>query len=297
MNIKGTTKVYGLIGNPVAHSISPLIHNLLAERMGLDMTYVCFPVSREEVKQAVEGALALGIQGMNVTVPHKQSVRSVLKQVDPVAAAIGAVNTLVRTPDGFTGYNTDVVGFAREAQLYHIDLKDATAVVVGAGGASRGVCFSLAGAGAKRIVIANRTVQKAEQIADAVNSWKKREICVPVPSETLDDTERLSSLAGDGYLAVQTTSVGMFPKSGVSPVVNPEFFVRARAGIDIVYNPETTRFMELMKAAGKPAYNGLAMLLYQGVASFELWTKKEVPENIVREVYAAMQQEMAGRRS
>ncbi|MGI5988790.1 MAG: shikimate dehydrogenase [Lachnospiraceae bacterium] len=296
MEIEGTTKVYGLIGNPVAHSISPLIHNLLAQKLGLDMTYVCFPVENADVKQAVEGAWALGIQGLNVTVPHKQSVREVITSVDPLADAVGAVNTLVRTPEGFTGYNTDVEGFAREAKVSQIGLDGAGAVVIGAGGAARGVCFSLARAGAKRIVIANRTAGKAELIADAVNGWSKKDLCVPQSLNVLSDARNLTDLVGEGYLAVQATSVGLYPKTDRTPVKNADFFIHASAGIDIIYNPEETRFMSQMRAAGHPAFNGLAMLLFQGIASFELWTKMTVPQDTVREVYAAMQQKMAEKR-
>jgi shikimate dehydrogenase len=296
MEITGTTEVYGLIGSPVAHSISPLIHNMLAKKTGLDMTYVCFPVAGRDVRAALEGAFALGIRGMNVTVPHKQSVRALLSSVDPLADAVGAVNTLVRDGDGFTGYNTDVEGFAREAAACGILLQGAGVVVVGAGGAARGVCFSLAKEGAGRIVIANRTKEKAGRIADAVNSWKGETLVIPAGMDILSDTEKLKSLAGSGYLAVQTTSVGLYPDTESSPVDDPEFFAQAAAGIDIIYNPEETRFMKYMRQAGHPAYNGLLMLLYQGIASFELWTGRKVPKEAADEVYAAMQQEMAGRR-
>lgn len=296
MEIKGTTAVYGLIGNPVAHSISPLIHNMLAEKMGLDMTYVCFPVAGDDVPEAVKGALALGIQGLNVTVPHKQSVREVLTRVDPLADAIGAVNTLVRTDKGFTGYNTDVEGFAREAELSGISLRGASAVVIGAGGASRGVCFSLAKEGAERIVIANRTEEKARLIAQAVNDWAGKELVIPAGMDVCSDAGRLKLLAGSGYLAVQATSVGLYPDIESCPVDHPDFFENASAGIDIIYNPEETCFMKHMKEAGHPAVNGLLMLLYQGIASFELWTETTVTEEAAAEVYAAMQKEMADRR-
>lgn len=296
MEIKGTTQVYGLIGSPVAHSISPLIHNMLAEKMGLDMTYACFPVAGEDVRAAVSGALALGIRGLNVTVPHKQSVRSLLGSVDPLADAVGAVNTLVRTGDGFTGYNTDVEGFAREAAACGIRLRDASVIVIGGGGAARGVCFSLAREGAGRIVVVNRTQEKARRIAEAVNAWKGKELVIPAGMDILSDRKERQNLAGSGYLAVQATSVGLYPDTEVSPVDDPDFFAQASAGIDIIYNPEETRFMKYLNQAGRPAHNGLLMLLYQGIASFELWTGREVSGATAAQVYAAMQQEMAGRR-
>lgn len=298
MDISGTTCVYGLIGDPVAHSISPLIHNALAQELGLDLAYVCFPVKGTKVDEAIRGAYALGISGLNVTVPHKQAALSCVQELDPVAKAVGAVNTLVRRDgqDGFKGYNTDVEGFIRETRQDSIPLTGSRAVVLGAGGAARAVCFALAKEGAVRIVIVNRTKEKAQELAGAVNAFAGRELAYILPLEDVQDTDRLLSLAGGAYLAVQTTSVGLFPHTEKTLIRDAAFFRQAVAGIDIIYNPDETQFMKECRAAGKPAFNGLAMLLYQGIASFELWTGKQVPDTAARQVYAMMKEEMARRR-
>ena len=140
-NIKGTTRVCGLIGNPVGHSISPVIHNTLADIMGIDLVYTTFKVEENQVEAAVKGAYALDILGMNVTVPHKQAVMRSLKEIDPLAEAIGAVNTLARVDGGYKGYNTDILGLARELEEENVCIKDNPVLIIGAGGAARAIAF------------------------------------------------------------------------------------------------------------------------------------------------------------
>ena len=139
--IKGTTRVCGLIGNPVGHSISPVIHNTLADLCGIDMVYTTFKVEKGAVDTAVKGAYALDILGLNVTVPHKQEVIGTLESVDPLAEAISAVNTLVRTEHGYKGYNTDILGLERELEEEQVELKDSPVILLGAGGAARAIAF------------------------------------------------------------------------------------------------------------------------------------------------------------
>lgn len=139
--IKGTTRVCGLIGNPVGHSISPVIHNTLADLCGIDMVYTTFKVEKGAVDTAVKGAHALDILGLNVTVPHKQEVIGALESVDPLAEAIGAVNTLVRTEHGYKGYNTDILGLERELEEEQVELKDSPVILLGAGGSGKSYCL------------------------------------------------------------------------------------------------------------------------------------------------------------
>ena len=152
-NIKGTTRVCGLIGNPVGHSISPVIHNTLADIMGIDLVYTTFKVEENQVEAAVKGAYALDILGMNVTVPHKQAVMRSLKEIDPLAEAIGAVNTLARVDGGYKGYNTDILGLARELEEENVCIKDNPVLIIGAGGAARAIAFLCASRGASSVTV------------------------------------------------------------------------------------------------------------------------------------------------
>lgn len=286
MNIKGTTRVCGLIGNPVEHSISPLIHNSLAELCNIDIVYTTFKVEADSVPKAVEGAYALNVLGMNVTVPHKQAVIQSLSDIDPLAKAIGAVNTLVRTPDGYKGYNTDITGLARELEDADISLKGREVIILGAGGAARAIAFLCADEDAGGVYILNRTVEKAADIAQAVNNYFGKEKAVAM---SLSD---YSKLGGQDYIVIQTTSVGLYPNSEAVIIEDEDFYKKAAVGVDIIYNPSTTKFMKLMNDVKKPAYNGLKMLLYQGVAAFELWNNIKVSKEAVDEVYMRMKREM-----
>lgn len=284
--IKGTTSVCGLIGNPVAHSISPLIHNSLAAFCDVDLAYVTFQVQQEAVADAIQGAYALDIKGLNVTVPHKQAVLGKLSDIDPLAKAIGAVNTLVRTGNGYKGYNTDITGLARQLEEAGIALAGQEVIILGAGGAARAIAFLCASEGAKSVYLLNRTVEKAQQIAQDVNQNLQTDTVGAMP------VSDYVNLPGRDYIVLQTTSVGLAPNQDAAVIENADFYRRAAVGVDIIYNPAETRFMKLMKAQGKPAYNGLKMLLYQGVAAFELWNQLKVPQEAVNEVYKRMKKEL-----
>lgn len=286
MNIKGTTRVCGLIGNPVGHSISPVIHNTLADITKTNMVYTTFKVEKGSVAKAVDGAYALDILGLNVTVPHKQEVIDVLVDIDPLARAIGAVNTLVRTTGGYKGYNTDILGLKRELEEENIELKGNNCIILGAGGAARAIAFLCAQSGADKVYMLNRTVEKAEDIADAVNGYFNRECVVPMH---MDDYK---SLKENDYIVIQTTSVGLYPNVNDTVIEDKEFYKKIKAGVDIIYNPSTTKFMELCMKAGKPAFNGLKMLLYQGVAAYELWNNTKISKEEADIVYNKMKEEL-----
>jgi shikimate dehydrogenase len=284
MKIDGKTRVCGLIGNPVEHSISPLIHNTVSELMGINLSYVTFKVNKEDIEAAVKGAAALGILGMNVTVPHKQAVIPYLHDIDPMAKAIGAVNTLVFTGDGYKGYNTDITGFHRSLLEENVAIKDETVVVLGAGGASRAIAFLLAGEGAARIYLLNRTVDKAESIANAVNTYNNKDIVIPL------SISAYNSIPEERFLCVQTTSVGLFPNVNDAVITDPEFYKRIHTAMDIIYNPAETRFMKLARENGAAAYNGLKMLLYQGIAAYELWNDIKVGQDVIESVHIKMKE-------
>lgn len=287
-NIKGTTRVCGIIGNPVEHSISPILQNKLADLTNINLAYVPFKVLDGDVCDAVKGAYALNVLGMNVTVPHKSAVIDALIDIDPLAKSIGAVNTLVRVDGGYKGYNTDILGLKRELEEENIFLKSEKVIIIGAGGASRAIAFLCASEGANEVIILNRTFDKAKGIAEAVNGHFN---CNVARAMELSDYEKLS---GGDYVCIQTTSVGLHPNDNDTPIEDMKFFEKIKIGVDIIYNPAKTRFMELLEKSGdgKRAYNGLKMLLYQGVCAYELWNDVKITKEQADLVYDAMKKEM-----
>ena len=279
MDIKGTTRVCGLIGNPVGHSVSPAIHNNLARLTGKDMVYTTFKVEKGDVASAVRGAYSLNILGLNVTVPHKSEVIDSLVDIDPLAKAIGAVNTLVRVDGGFKGYNTDILGLARELEDEGIELADSKVIILGAGGAARAITFLCSSKNAQCVYLLNRTVDKAEAIAQAVNAHFNNDKVIPMNIADYAD------IPGEDYVVIQSTSVGLQPN-------DEAFYKKAAVGVDIIYNPGETMFMKLIKAQGKKAYNGLKMLLYQGVSAYELWNDCKITKEEADEVYKCLQKEL-----
>lgn len=284
--IKGTTRVCGLIGDPVAHSSSPLIHNTLAQKLGIDLAYVTFRVQKEHVKQAVLGAYELNILGMNVTVPHKQEVMETLVDIDPMAKAIGAVNTLVRVEGGYKGYNTDILGLKRELEEEGVAIAGQEVIILGAGGASRAIAFLCADMGAAQVYLLNRTISKAEDIVKAVNTYFAKELVIPM------EMAAYPKLAGKRYTAIQATSVGLHPHGDEAVIEDNDFYQMIHTGVDIIYNPAETKFMKLVKANGGTAYNGMKMLLYQAVAAFELWNDIRVGSEDAGYVYECLKKEL-----
>ena len=229
------------------------------------MVYTTFKVEKGDVASAVRGAYSLNILGLNVTVPHKSEVIDSLVDIDPLAKAIGAVNTLVRVDGGFKGYNTDILGLARELEDEGIELADSKVIILGAGGAARAITFLCSSKGAKKIYLLNRSVDKAQDIAHAVNTH---------------------------FIVIQTTSVGLHPNDTAVVIDDEAFYKKAAVGVDIIYNPGETMFMKLIKAQGKKAYNGLKMLLYQGVSAYELWNDCKITKEEADEVYKCLKKEL-----
>lgn len=263
----GRTKVYGVMGDPIEHSMSPLMHNFYARRTGKDLVYVPFHVNRGTVEAAVKGAFALNIQGINVTVPHKQDVMKCLEAIDEDAVAIGAVNTLVRTEHGYKGYNTDGAGLKRAMDEAGISVAGENCILLGAGGAAKAAAYILAKYGAEVVYILNRSVEKAAALADYINGLAGRAVLIPLKLNEYDQIPQEEK----GYLAVQSTSVGMHPHEEDVIIEDTAFYKRIHTAVDIVYTPSCTKFMKMVQAAGGKAINGLDMLLYQGLIAYELW--------------------------
>lgn len=288
-DVKGTTKVCGLMANPVKHTVSPAIHNTLADNLGDDLIYVPFEVQKGKVKEAVEGALSMGILGLNVSVPYKSEVIPFLQEIDPVAERIGAVNTLVRTEDGsgFKGYNTDYYGLLKSFEDYGCSLKGESVILLGAGGVARPAAFLCAEEGAKEVFILNRTVEKAESLSRDVNAFAGRELCKAM---SINDYEKLPR--DRKYVCIQLTQVGMYPESGSAVIEDPSFYELIHTGFDAVYRPFTTRFLYLCRQHGAKCISGLKMLLYQGIKAYELWNETSVSGDLSERVYDRLLKEL-----
>ncbi|MDD3413979.1 MAG: shikimate dehydrogenase [Lachnospiraceae bacterium] len=286
MKINGKTRLLGLIGNPVEHTLSPVIHNRLSELKGQNVVYVPFLVEKGGIEYAVKGAYELNILGTNVTVPYKEQVIENLIEIDELAKKIGAVNTLVRIEGGYKGYNTDALGFKRELQSLGVHYKGEKVIVLGAGGASRAVVFLLAQEGANEIYLLNRTMEKAELIAQEVNETMGKQVVIAKP------LSEYHQLPDHQYLAIQCTSIGLSPREEECVIEDTDFYKKIHTGIDLIYKPFETKFMKMITQSGGNAYNGLLMLLYQGVIAFELFTKVEVNEDEAKDVYAILEKEL-----
>lgn len=256
-------KLYGVIGDPIGHSMSPDMHNDAFQALGIQAHYQPFHVMEADLPKAVEGMKALGISGFNVTVPHKTAVMPLLDEVDPLAQAIGAVNTVVREQNRFIGYNTDGEGFLAGLMAeYDGDVLSKRILLVGAGGSARAIYYTLSQKGAQKIDIANRTAARAEEL-------KKR---CPYPVETFVLTmEEASKQLANYDIIIQTTSIGMSPHAESMPLsldhIRSDAFVA-----DIIYNPIETVLMKEARARGASAQNGAKMLSFQGALAFEKWT-------------------------
>ena len=285
MKINGKTRTCGLVGNPVEHTMSPMIHNTLAEELGMNMVYVPFLVE-DAVDTAVKGAYALNLLGMNVTVPYKSEVMKSLAECDELAEKIGAVNTLVRVNGGYKGYNTDITGLYRAMSSYGIVLEHQNVIILGAGGAARAVAFLCVYHGTKQVYLLNRSVEKAQEVAAEVNRVMDRECIIPM---SLKD---YVCLPEEKMLCIQATSVGLSPNDSEVVIEDTEFYKKIHTGYDLIYRPANTRFMQLVKQQGGKAYHGLKMLLYQGIEAFELWNEVKIDDELSNKVYEIMKGEM-----
>lgn len=272
MVIKGSTKVVGLIGEPVEHSFSPPMHNEAFKTLGLDYVYVPFNVSPDNLKSAIEGANSLNIQGLNVTIPHKINVIKYLKELDPIAELIGAVNTI--DFKNLKGYNTDGIGCIRAIEEV-TKIKDKNIVVAGAGGAARAIVFYLAKYGAEEVNILNRNLKKAENLASDLLASNL------ISNVNSSDILEISKFISDVDILIDTTPIGMHPNVSDEPIVKAADIHEELVVNDIVYNPnETVLLKEAIKANAKVVY-GIKMLLYQGAESFKIWTGREAPVDVM----------------
>ncbi|MFQ5632260.1 MAG: shikimate dehydrogenase [bacterium] len=253
--------VLGVIGSPISHSLSPHLHAFLIDKLGLDCYYHAFEVQPENLRAAIDGTKALGIRGLNVTVPHKQNVMAYLDSIDEAAAKIGAVNTIRFENGRAFGANTDAPGFLKNLQFQGVELHGREVFVLGAGGAARAVVYAAKQAGAAAIKICNRTPERAQQLAGDFGAQ----------AVTLREIQALAA----GSIAINTTSVGMYPEADASPLAE-KFFRRDLIYIDLVYNPVKTRFLQYAETVGAKTVDGLGMLIFQGAIALGFWTGQEI---------------------
>jgi len=278
--ISGKTQLTGLIGWPVTHSLSPAMHNAAASDLGLDLAYLPLAVHPDRLAAAVQGLVALGFRGVNVTVPHKETVMPLLDIIDPAATSIGAVNTIVishqpsavsRQSPILTGYNADWSGFLADLRLSEVEVAGRECLILGAGGSARAVAYGLATAGSLVHLFARREEQAQQVVAGLASHC---------PSGSLfahhwPALHHANSDFPEAALIVNTTPLGMVPRVDISPWPERVALPPAAFVYDLVYNPADTLLLRQARAAGLQASNGLGMLLQQGAQAFKLWTGLE----------------------
>ena len=280
--INAHTKLCGIIGNPVSHTISPAMHNAAISHLGINYAYLAFDVSSANLTSALDGIRALDIAGINVTIPHKVTVLPLLDELDPLAQNVGAVNTIVNQSGRLKGYNTDVAGFIEALRATGFEAKDKPVILLGTGGAARAMGFALAQQGA-RISLFSRSAssKQAQLLAQNLN----RIALYPIKTYELNDVN-LKKAAVRAKLLVNATSVGMTPNDSETPLP-AEILTSKMVVFDVVYTPLETRLLREARQKGCTTVSGLDMLVHQGALAFKMWTEQEAPLDIMRQAALA----------
>ena len=280
MAIKGTTQLLGVIGYPVEHSFSPLMHNAAIAHLQADYAYLPFPIHPHNLGQAIAGFAAVGLRGFNITIPHKQSIMPLLNEVSEVAQAIGAVNTVWNEDGCWHGTNTDAIGFLSPLQSLDKNWDELPAMVLGNGGAARAVVAACAQLGCPEIFVAGRSPDK---LARFIESWETS----PDIAARLRwvDWHQLDDYLPKAELVVNATPLGMHPKVEASPLNEQQVSLIEEGAIayDLIYTPRPTQFLQQASAAGAIAIDGLEMLVQQGAAALEIWVGQPAPIQIMRQ--------------
>tara|TARA_B100000579_G_scaffold414316_1_gene407822 strand:+ start:1918 stop:2763 length:846 start_codon:yes stop_codon:yes gene_type:complete len=270
-SISGATEIYGLIGDPVEHSFSPTMMNAAFSSLNLDARYLAFRVKVEGISEAVSGIRALNLAGVNITVPHKSSVIPYLDEVTPLAKKIGAVNTISNINGHLKGTNTDLSGFIRSLKTLNFSPKNKTIAILGSGGSARSLIAGLADFGALRVIINNRTTDRAKKLVSEFSKYFPKTNFEEVSLQSIHETPL--------DLLVNTTTVGMF--SSDLPI-DLKKCQKISLLVDIIYSPIQTSLLKQAEELGINAVNGIGMLLYQGCEAFSFWTGKQAPEEVMR---------------
>jgi len=275
MVISGKTHVCGVIGDPIEHTLSPIMHNAAFEALEIDYVFSAFKVKSNDVENAIKGMRALNIHGLNVTMPHKNAVIEYLDEVDPAGKAAASVNTILNKNGKLLGFNTDGVGALNALEQNGVEVRGKKVLLLGAGGAARAIAYTLS-QDADGLVILNRTPKPAAELASLLKEKFKKKI----------SAGELTASAVKGNLAdcdvlINATSVGMKPNDNQTLVAS-EWLKPDLAVMDIVYNPLETKLAKDAKTAGAKVVSGVEMLIYQGAVSFEIWTACEAPVEVMR---------------
>ncbi|MBD1214351.1 MAG: shikimate dehydrogenase [Dolichospermum circinale Clear-D4] len=279
--ITGKTKILGVIGHPIEHSLSPLMHNAALTQLGLDYVYLPFPVAPENLTTAIAGFASIGVVGFSITIPHKQAILPFLSEISLIAQAIGAVNTVVNKGNKWLGTNTDVEGFIAPLQTtYHQDWSQKKAVILGNGGAARAVVAGCIQLGLAEIHVVGRNLQKLQVFKQ---SWQNSPFA---DKFQVHEWTELPNLLHQANLLVNTTPIGMYPHVEQSPLSSQEMSYLPGDAIayDLIYIPKPTKFLHLAQKQGIVTIDGLEMLVQQGAAALKIWLQKEtVPVTQMRQ--------------
>ncbi len=280
MIISGKTRLLGVIGNPIGHSLSPVMHNAALEEMDSDFVYVAFPIEKSVLSMAVAGFGAIGVQGFSVTIPHKQAIMAELVHISELATAVGAVNTVWKTAQGWYGTNTDVEGFVSPLREMNRDWSEENAIVLGNGGAARAVVVGCAELGFKSIQVIGRNSNKLQDFLVSFNRFES------VASRlTVNTWDTLDNILANADLIVNSTPIGMAPNVDASPltIMQAQTIKASAIAYDLIYTPNPTEFLNQAQAQGATAIDGLEMLVQQGAAALKIWTgTSEVPVRTMR---------------
>lgn len=280
--ITGHTKLTGLLGSPISHSISPQMHNEAFRQLGLDYVYVAFDVDEKGMPSAVDGFRALNIRGFNVTMPNKNMMAGLCDKLTPAAQVIGAVNTVVNDNGVLTGYTTDGTGYMRAVEDAGHNIIGKKMTMLGAGGAATAVFVQAALDGLSEISIFSRHNSKFNDRARNIIKKLTNHTSCKVRLYDLEDEALLRREISESAILTNGTSVGMAPDTDRSIISDTSMLHKDLIVSDIIYNPRETKLMRLAGEAGCPTFNGLYMLLYQGAEAFKIWTGQDMPIDIIK---------------
>lgn len=285
MEITGKTKLTGLIGSPVAHSISPQMHNEAFRQLGLDYIYLAFDLGKSDLKTSVEGLKAIGACGFNVTMPYKVRILEYMDELTPAARIAQACNTVIIKDGKMTGHTTDGIGFMHSVSDAGHDIIGKKMTLLGSGGAATAICTQAALDGVSAIDIFQLNIPEEFSRAVTFAENVRKNTGCPVTVYDFNDVRQMRKSLMESAILVNATSVGMAPKEDNCPISDASLLYPELVVCDIIYNPRKTRLYQMAEAAGCSVFNGLYMLLFQGAASFECWTGQKMPIEIIREKY------------
>lgn len=279
MEISGKTKLLGVIGDPVGHSLSPVMHNAAIAYFGLDYVYLPLPIKSGDLAAAIAGFSAIGLVGFSVTIPHKQAIIPFLEEISPVARLVGAVNTVWRSENGWCGTNTDVAGFLAPLQPLTRDWSQVVPLILGSGGAARAVAVGCQELGCRKISVVGRNWEKLDKFKVG---WANTPLEGAI---TLHSWDELPRLVSQTQLLVNATPLGMSPRTEESPLEGAiaDQIQPGAIAYDLIYTPRPTKFLQQAQQRGAIAIDGLEMLVQQGAAAFAIWLGKPAPVTVMRQ--------------